>query len=127
MGVYDDPFTYLGRLQNELIRAVRLVTDTGLHDKNWTREATIAYMMKNQGVDEAVARRSTERYMVWPAQALGYKIGELKILELRAAAQQKLGSKFNIKSFHDQVLTAGSLPLPMLEARVNAWVATVLK
>jgi uncharacterized protein (DUF885 family) len=125
MGVYADPFTYLGRLQAELIRAVRLVTDTGLHDKNWTREETIAYMMKNQGVDEASARRATERYMVWVGQALGYKIGELKILELRAAAQQKLGDKFDIKSFHDAVLTAGSLPLTMLEERVNAWVAQV--
>jgi uncharacterized protein (DUF885 family) len=125
MGVYADPFTYLGRLQAELIRAVRLVTDTGLHDKNWTREETMAYMMKNQGVDEASARRATERYMVWVGQALGYKIGELKILELRAAAQQKLGDKFDIKSFHDAVLTAGSLPLTMLEARVNAWVAQV--
>jgi uncharacterized protein (DUF885 family) len=123
MGVYADPFTYLGRLQAELVRAVRLVTDTGLHDKGWTREETMAYMTKNQGVGEDSARRATERYMVWPGQALGYKIGELKILELRTSAQQKLGAKFNIKSFHDQVLTAGSLPLTMLEARINAWVA----
>jgi uncharacterized protein (DUF885 family) len=122
MGVYADPFTYLGRLQAELVRAVRLVTDTGLHDKGWTREETMAYMIKNQGVGEDSARRATERYMVWPGQALGYKIGELKILELRATAQQKLGDKFNIKSFHDQVLTAGSLPLTMLETRINTWI-----
>ena len=106
---------------------MRLVTDAGLHDKIWTLEATIAYMMQNEAVAEAAARRATERYMVWPAQALSYKIGELKILELRAAAQQKLGGKFDIKSFHDAVLTAELLPVTMLEARVNAWVATALK
>jgi uncharacterized protein (DUF885 family) len=122
LGVYDDPHAYLGRLQSELVRAIRLVVDIGLHAKGWSREQTINYIMTTEGSTEASARRATERYMVWPAQALSYKIGELKIIELRERAQKLLGKKFDIRAFHDEVLGNGPLPLSMLETRVDAWV-----
>ena len=124
MGLYDDPNAYLGHLQDELLRAVRLVTDTGLHAKGWTREATMQYMMDNEGVVEAEARRATERYMAWPGQALAYKIGALKIQALRERAQQKLGNKFSLKDYHDLVLSDGVLPLAVLESKVDNWIAT---
>jgi uncharacterized protein (DUF885 family) len=123
MGLYDDPNAYLGHLQDELLRAVRLVTDTGLHAKGWTREATMQYMMDNEGVVEAEARRATERYMAWPGQALAYKIGALKIQALRERAQQKLGPKFSLKDYHDLVLSDGVLPLAVLESKVDNWIA----
>lgn len=123
MGLYDDPDAYLGHLQDELLRAVRLVTDTGLHAKGWTREATMQYMMDNEGVSEAGARRATERYMAWPGQALAYKIGALKIQALRERAQQKLGVKFSLKDYHDLVLSDGVLPLAVLETKVDEWIA----
>jgi uncharacterized protein (DUF885 family) len=123
MGLYDDRNAYLGHLQDELLRAVRLVTDTGLHAKGWTREATMQYMMDNEGVVEAEARRATERYMAWPGQALAYKIGALKIQALRERAQQKLGSKFRLKDYHDLVLSDGVLPLAVLESKVDGWIA----
>ncbi len=126
MGLYDDPNAYLGHLQDELLRAVRLVTDTGLHAKGWTREATMQYMMDNEGVVEAEARRATERYMAWPGQALAYKIGALKIQALRERAQQKLGFKFSLKDYHDLVLSDGVLPLAVLESKVDNWIATQL-
>ena len=122
MGLYDDPNQYLGHLKDELLRAVRLVTDTGLHTKNWTREQTMQYMMDNEGVIESEARRATERYMAWPGQALAYKIGSLKIQELRARAAQKLGGKFSLRDYHDLVLSDGVLPLSVLEAKVDAWI-----
>jgi uncharacterized protein (DUF885 family) len=125
LGVYDDPHAYLGRLQSELVRAIRLVVDTGLHAKGWSREQTISYIMTTEGSTEASARRATERYMVWPAQALSYKIGELKIIELRERAQKSLGKKFDIRAFHDEVLGNGPLPLSMLETRVDAWVSGI--
>jgi uncharacterized protein (DUF885 family) len=123
MGLYDDPNAYLGHLKDELLRAVRLVTDTGLHAKGWTREQTMQYMMDNEGVVEAEARRATERYMAWPGQALAYKVGSLKIQSLRERASQKLGAKFSLKEFHDLVLSDGALPLSVLEAKVDAWIA----
>ena len=126
MGLYDDPNAYLGHLQDELLRAVRLVTDTGLHAKGWTREATMQYMMDNEGVVEAEARRATERYMAWPGQALAYKIGALKIQALRERAQQKLGLKFSLKDYHDLVLSDGVLPLAVLESKVDKWIAAQL-
>ncbi len=125
LGVYDDPYNYLGRLQSELVRAIRLVVDTGLHAKGWTREQTINYIMTTEGSTEASARRATERYMVWPAQALSYKIGELKIIELRERAQKSLGKKFDIRAFHDEILGSGPLPLSMLESRMDAWVSGI--
>ncbi len=123
LGVYDDPYAYLGRLQAELIRAIRLVVDTGLHAKGWSREQTINYLIDTQGVNEADARRATERYMIWPGQALSYKTGELKLLELRVRARKALGGAFDMRAFHDEVLGSGSLPLSMLETRINSWIA----
>jgi uncharacterized protein (DUF885 family) len=123
LGLYDDPTAYLGRLQMELHRALRLVVDTGMHDKGWSRERAISYMREIEGVNEDDARRAIERYMAWPGQALAYKVGELKILELRERARQKLGPRFDIRAFHTQVLGDGCLPLRMLEAKIDAWIA----
>jgi uncharacterized protein (DUF885 family) len=123
LGLYDDPIAYLGRLQMELHRALRLVVDTGMHDKGWSRERAIAYMRETEGVNEDDARRAIERYMAWPGQALAYKVGELKLLELRERARQKLGPRFDIRAFHTQVLGDGCLPLRMLEAKIDAWIA----
>ena len=126
MGLYDDANAYLGHLQDELLRAVRLVTDTGLHAKGWTREQTMKYMMDNEGVTESEARRATERYMAWPGQALAYKIGALKIQQLRERARVQLGERFKLKDFHDLVLRDGVLPLSVLEAQVDRWIALQL-
>jgi uncharacterized protein (DUF885 family) len=123
MGLYKDPNAYLGHLNDELLRAVRLVTDTGLHIKGWTREQTIKYMMDTQGYSEAESRRATERYMAWPGQALAYKIGSLKIQELRRRAADKLGAKFSLRDFHDLVLSNGAVPLTVLEKNVDAWIS----
>ena len=123
MGLYDDPAQYLGRLLMELHRAVRLVVDTGLHDKGWSREKAIAYVREMEGREEDSARRAIERYMAWPGQALSYKVGELKILELRERARAALGPRFDIRSFHTQVLGEGVMPLQMLEKRIDRWIA----
>ena len=122
MGLFDDPAQYFGHLNDEMLRAVRLVVDTGLHTKGWTREQTIKYMRDTLGYD-AVARSETERYMAWPGQALGYKIGALKIIELRQRAQAALGDKFSLPKFHEVVLGDGTLPLKLLEAKVDRWIA----
>jgi uncharacterized protein (DUF885 family) len=108
----------------ELHRALRLVIDTGLHELGWTREQTIAYLMDKEGSTEDDARRATERYMAWPGQALAYKTGELKIIELRDKAKARLGSRFDIRDFHMQVLRGGCLPLSMLQARLDEWMET---
>jgi uncharacterized protein (DUF885 family) len=121
MGLYDDPNAYLGHLKDELLRAVRLVTDTGLHAKGWTRVETMQYMMDTEGVSEDDARRATERYMAWPAQALAYKVGAMKIQSLRERAARELGAKFSLKNFHDLVLSNGVLPLSVLESKVEQW------
>jgi uncharacterized protein (DUF885 family) len=123
MGLYKDPNAYLGHLSDELLRAVRLVTDTGLHAKGWSREKTIQYMMDTQGYSEHESRRATERYMADPGQALAYKIGALKIRELRDRAQARLGDAFTYPGFHDQVLSDGALPLELLEAKIDRWIA----
>ena len=123
MGLYEDPNFYLGHLSDELLRAVRLVTDTGLHTMGWTREQTIQYMMETQGYSEHESQRYTERYMASPGQALAYKIGSLKIQELRERARTKLGARFSLKDYHDQVLSDGALPLHLLEAKVDRWIA----
>lgn len=123
LGLYDDPNQYLGHLKLELMRAVRLVADTGLHAKGWSREQTIAYMMDTEGSTEAEARNATERYMALPGQALGYKIGALKIQALREKAQRALGPRFSITAFHDLVLSEGTVPLDVLELMVDSWVA----
>ncbi|WNC69914.1 DUF885 domain-containing protein [Thalassotalea nanhaiensis] len=124
MGMYaQDPYSNLGRLKAEIFRAVRLVVDTGLHHKKWTREQAIAYMIEHTGAPHSEAKAEIERYMVWPGQALGYKLGMLKILELRAQAEKLLGERFDISEFHDVVLLNGALPLSILEQKVNDWIA----
>jgi uncharacterized protein (DUF885 family) len=122
-GLYDDPAAWFGHLNDELLRAVRLVVDTGMHAQGWPREKAIAYAVENLGYGEAEAANQIERYMVWPGQALAYKIGALKILALRAKAQQALGPKFSFPAFHAVVLGDGTLPLPILEAQVDRWIA----
>ncbi|MCS0590298.1 DUF885 domain-containing protein [Massilia norwichensis] len=121
-GFYEDPAYYYGHLNDELLRAVRLVVDTGMHAQGWSREKAIAYAMENLGYNEAGAANQIERYMVWPGQALAYKTGAMKILELRARAQQALGPKFSYARFHAVVLGDGTLPLPILESQVNRWI-----
>ncbi|MFC2141837.1 DUF885 family protein [Acidobacteriota bacterium] len=121
LGLYRDPYQVLGRLSNEIERAVRLVVDVGLHWKGWTREQAIQYILDNQPVDESIAVKRAERYMVAPGQALSYKIGEIKMMEIRLEAEQKLGDRFDLRAFHDEVLKNGSLPLAFLEARMDRW------
>ncbi len=123
MGLYDDPWQYVGRLAAEIWRAVRLVIDTGVHAKGWTREQSIAYFIANVPQGEGVAIQEVERYIAIPGQALSYKIGEIKIRELRTRAEKALGKKFDIREFHDEILTHGSVPLSVLEAAVNRWIA----
>ena len=123
MGMYDDdPYGNLGRLQAELHRAVRLVVDTGMHANKWSREQAIEYMIEAEGVEEGTAISEVERYAVWPGQALGYKLGMLKILELRGEARQALGDDFDIRAFNDTVLHVASAPLPYIEATVRDWI-----
>ena len=123
VGFYQNPFNDYGRLQDEMLRAIRLVVDTGLHAKKWTRQQVVDYFHEHSAQDEVEVQNETDRYIVWPGQALGYKMGSLKIAELRERARQKLGEKFDIRAFHDEVLGAGALPLDVLEQRVDAWIA----
>jgi uncharacterized protein (DUF885 family) len=123
IGVYTDPAMYFGYLQAELWRAIRLVVDTGLHSKNWTREDVIAYMSANSATSETRAVAETERYMAIPGQALAYKIGELKIKQLRARAEAELGASFDIRGFHAEVLKDGAVPLDVLEDKIGRWIA----
>jgi uncharacterized protein (DUF885 family) len=122
MGLFDQPEAYFGHLNDELLRAARLVVDTGLHTKGWTREQAIQYLRDTLGYDEATARSAVERYMAWPGQALGYKIGSLKIMALRQRAQAALGEKFSLPAFHEIVLGDGALPLMLLETKVDRWI-----
>jgi len=123
MGLFDKPEDYFGHLNDEMLRAARLVVDTGIHTKGWSREQAITYFSETLGYSELESRAQIERYMVWPGQALGYKIGSLKILELRHRAEAALGSKFNLPAFHDLVLGEGTLPLALLEKKVDRWIA----
>ena len=123
LGVYQSPYDYFGRLQNELWRAIRLVTDTGLHSKGWTREQVIRYMLDNSAESETQATAEAERYIAWPSQATAYKIGELKIQELKKRAQAALGERFDPRAFHAEVLKDGSVPLDVLEAKIDRWIA----
>ncbi|MEP6713038.1 MAG: DUF885 domain-containing protein [Ferruginibacter sp.] len=122
LGMYTDPYQYLGRLNGEIERAVRLVVDAGIHYKGWSREKAIAYVLENQPVSSIEAEQRIERYMVTAGQAVSYKVGELKIIELRERAKKKLGNKFDIKEFHDEVLKDGCLPLIILETKINKWI-----
>lgn len=122
IGFYKDPVSDYGRLNSELFRAVRLVVDTGIHDKNWSREKVIDYMHAND-VNDAMAQTEADRYIAWPGQALAYKMGQLTIRKLREEAKVQLGSKFDIKAFHDEVLNGGAMPLDLLQERVHTWIA----
>ncbi len=124
VGFYQDPVSDYGRLSSELFRAVRLVVDTGIHAKGWSRDQVVEFMRKSGAVDEPTIQSETDRYISWPAQALSYKLGQLKIRELRDRAQKELGPKFDIRKFHDEILDGGTLPLDLLEARTNKWIAS---
>ncbi len=122
LGLYSDPYQYFGMLGNEMHRAVRLVVDTGIHNKGWTREQAIKYSLDNEAESEAGIIAEIERYMAIPGQALSYKMGQLKILELRKKAQDKMKDKFDIKVFHQKILESGVLPLALLEKKINNWI-----
>jgi len=122
VGFYQDPVSDYGRLSSELFRAVRLVVDTGLHSEGWSRDQVVAFFRKYEPVDEPTIQSETDRYIAWPAQALSYKLGQLKFRELRDRAQKELGAKFDIRSFHDEMLNGGVLPLDLLDARTNVWI-----
>jgi len=124
LGLYNDPYQYLGMLNDEMHRAIRLVVDTGIHSKGWSRGQAIKYSLDNEAETEASITAEIERYMAIPGQALSYKIGQLKILELRQKAKAKMGAKFDIKVFHQKVLESGVLPLELLEKKINNWIAT---
>jgi uncharacterized protein (DUF885 family) len=123
IGFYKDPYSDYGRLEADMWRAIRLVVDTGVHSQHWTREQMVDYFHEHSTLDETNIQSEVDRYIAWPAQALGYKMGQLKILELRDRAKTALGPKFDIKAFHDVVLDSGALPLDVLEKQVDAWIA----
>jgi uncharacterized protein (DUF885 family) len=123
VGFYQDPVSDYGRLSSELFRSVRLVVDTGIHAKGWTRDQVVEFFRKSGAVDEPTIQSETDRYIAWPAQALSYKLGQLKFRDLRERAQRELGAKFDIRSFHDEMLNGGTLPLDLLDSRTNEWIA----
>jgi uncharacterized protein (DUF885 family) len=123
VGFFQNPYSYYGHLQDDMLRAIRLVVDTGFHYKHWTRQQVVDFFHDHSTIDEAEVQSETNRYMAWPAQALGYKIGQLEILKLRQYAKDQLGDKFSLSSFHDEVLGAGALPLDVLSTRIHEWVA----
>ncbi|MDN4037758.1 DUF885 family protein [Massilia sp. YIM B02443] len=127
IGMYDDPWQWVGRLTAEIWRAVRLVVDTGVHEKGWTREQAIAYFRDNVPQDEVTAVQEVERYIAIPGQALSYKIGELKLRELRTRAEKTLGKDFDLRAFHNEVLSHGAVPLDVLEAATDRWIAAQKK
>lgn len=124
VGFYTDPYSDYGRLEGDIWRAIRLVVDTGVHSEHWNRQQMVDYFHAHSSIDEADVQEEVDRYIAWPAQALGYKIGQLKFLELRAKAQKALGPKFDIRGFHDTILDSGALPLDEVEQRVDAWIAS---
>ena len=126
MGLYDDPYSKFGQLMYEIWRASRLVVDTGMHYLHWNRQKAIDFMMENTAKQELEVAAEIDRYIVWPGQALAYKVGQLKISALRAKAQQSLGDKFDIRDFHDELLKDGALPLDQLEMKMTAWIARQL-
>jgi uncharacterized protein (DUF885 family) len=126
LGVYTDPYQYFGGLNAELWRAIRLVVDTGIHAKGWSRQQVLDYMYANSAVAESRAVAETERFMARPAQALAYKIGQLKIREIRNDAEARLGEHFDVRAFHTEVLKDGPMPLSMLEEKLDRWVQAQL-
>ena len=126
LGLYEDPIQYFGMLSMEMHRAIRLVVDTGIHSKGWTREQAIQYSLENEAASEESIITEIERYMATPGQALSYKMGQIKIRELRAKAEQELGENFDIRAFHNQILNSGSLPLILLEEKTENWIGEQL-
>lgn len=122
VGFFQDPYSYFGHLQADMLRAIRLVVDTGFHYKHWSRQQVVDFFHDHSLIDEPDVQEETDRYMAWPAQALGYKIGQLEILKLRAYAKDQLGDRFNLRAFHDQILTGGALPMDVLTDRIHDWV-----
>lgn len=127
IGFYQDPYSDYGRLEADIWRAIRLVVDTGVHYKHWTRQQMVDYFHEHSAIDEPNIQAEVDRYIAWPGQALGYKMGQLKILELRQKAQTALGPKFDLKAFHDVVLDSGALPMDLLEKQVDLWIASQKK
>ena len=123
VGHYQDPYSDYGRLENEMWRAIRLVIDTGVHEKRWSRDQMVDYFHRYTAMDEPNVQSEVDRYIAWPGQALAYKLGQLEILKLRDEARQKLGNKFDLRAFHDEVLGNGALPLDVLDVQVRAWIA----
>jgi uncharacterized protein (DUF885 family) len=123
VGFFQDPYSYYGHLQDDMLRAIRLVVDTGFHYKHWTRQQVVDFFHDHSAIDEPDVQEETDRYMAWPAQALGYKIGQLEIFKLRQYSKDQLGQKFDIRAFHDEVLVGGALPLDVLSNRIHNWVA----
>jgi prolyl oligopeptidase len=119
LGLYVDPYSEFGRLENDAWRSARLVVDTGLHHKRWTREQAIAYLAANSSDSPKAIAREVDRYIAWPGQALAYKIGELKIREIRSRAEQRLGKAFDLRAFHDRLLSFGPIPLAILEREME--------
>ena len=124
VGFYQDPYSDYGRLEGDIWRAIRLVVDTGVHSQHWTREQMVEYFHDHSAIDETSIQAEVDRYIAWPGQALAYKIGQLKILELRDRAKTALGDKFDLRDFHDQLLDSGALPLDVLSERIDAWIAS---
>jgi uncharacterized protein (DUF885 family) len=124
VGFYQDPYSDYGRLENDIWRSIRLVVDTGVHSQHWTREQMVQYFHDHSAIDETSIQAEVDRYIAWPSQALAYKTGQLRILELRDRARKALGDKFDLRAFHDQVLGSGSLPLDLLDARIDGWIAS---
>jgi len=122
VGFFQDPYSYYGHLQDDMLRAIRLVVDTGFHYKHWTRQQVVDFFHDHSAIDEAEVQSETDRYMAWPAQALGYKIGQLEILKLRQYSKDQLGDKFDLRAFHDEVLSGGALPMDVLTTRIHEWV-----
>ena len=127
IGFYKDPYSDYGRLEADIWRAIRLVVDTGVHSKHWTRQQMVDFFHEHSAIDETNIQAETYRYIAWPGQALGYKMGQLKLLEVRDRAKKALGDKFSLKAFHDEVLDSGALPLDVLNQRVDAWIAVQKK
>jgi uncharacterized protein (DUF885 family) len=121
-GFFQDPYSYYGHLQDDMLRAIRLVVDTGFHAKHWSRQQVVDYFHDHSAIDEPSVQSETDRYMAWPAQALGYKIGQLEILKLRQYSKDQLGEKFDLRAFHDEVLAGGALPMDVLSTRIHEWV-----